>query len=312
MRATVAATMDTGMSTIVPTPETIAAKIAALGVEPEHHEAAALHLASPVGCVVGVHVRIEDNSYQWRGRSVARAGGADLMRTCAEASTLTLAGWQSGDRALDFEGNCLKAVRSGAYMLIGGSFLYGGPEILCNVEADTAIEVAAQWLELQNPPQSGVLEVNGVQYLTHGDTRAVFIHRVDSSSGDLPNRTTFDIDTVGAVIQERLGFTDLEAASIGSRCAGTVDVDYVGKIETGVGTYQVVVPCTIGDSVSIGAPSGVAVPHMQDWYRARREDETWSDIEGYTILEPARFEPGWIALHEASRTPVIIRLDGRT
>jgi len=295
------------MSTIVPTPATLEAKITALAVAPEQHEAAALHLATPVGCVVGVHVRIEEDSYVWRGRSVGRMEGGDLARICAQASTLALTGWQAGDRALDLAGNCLKAVRSGAYMLIGGSFLYGGPEILCNVDADTAIEVASQWLELQSPPQSGVLEVNDVQYLTHGDARAVFIHRIDGSPIGSSNQAPFDIDTVGAVIQTRLGIDELEAASIGSRCAGTVDVDYVGKIHTEAGTYQVVVPCTIGQSVSIGAPSGVAVPDMQDWYRARREGEAWGGIEGYSKLEPARFEPGWVALHEASRTPVIIR-----
>lgn len=295
------------MSTIVPTPTTLEAKITALAVAPEQHEAAALHLATPGGCVVGVHVRIEDDSYVWRGRSVGRAEGDDLARICTQASTLALTGWRAGDRALDLTGNCLKAVRSGAYMLIGGSFLYGGPEILCNVDADTAVEVAAQWLELQSPPQSGVLEVNDVQYLTHGDARAVFIHRIDGSPSGSSNQAPFDIDTVGAVIQTRLGIDGLEAASIGSRCAGTVDVDYVGKIHTEDGTYLVVIPCTIGQSVSIGAPSGVAVPNMQDWYRARREGESWVDIEGYRKLEPARFEPGWVAVHEASRIPVIIR-----
>lgn len=299
------------MSNTVPTPETIEAKIAALNVAPEQHEAAALHLATPVGCVVGVHVRIEDDSYQWRGRRVGRVEDGDLARICAVASTLALWGWQAGDRALQLDGNCLKAVRSGAYMLIGGSFMYGGPEILCNVEPDAAIEVAAHWLELQSLPQSGVLEVNGVQYLTHGDAKAVFIHRIDGALSGWSHQAQFDVDTVGSVIQARLGLSDLEAASIGSRCAGTVDVDYVGKLYTEEGTYQVVIPCTIGQSVSIGAPSGVAVPNMQDWYRGHRDEEAWGEIDGYTKLEPARFEPGWVALHEASRTPVIVRRDDK-
>jgi hypothetical protein len=297
------------MSTTVPTPETIEAKIAALNVIPEQHEAAALHLATPVGCVVGVHVRIEDGSYQWRGRRVGRIEDGDLTRICAGASTLALLGWQAGDLALKIEGNCLKVVRSGAYMLIGGSFMYGGPEILCNVEPDTAIEIAAHWLKLQSPPQSGVLEVNGVQYLTCGDTKAVFIHRVDGTLSGWSQQSQFDVDEIGAVIQARLGLDDLEAASIGSRFVGTVDIDYVGKLHTDNGSYQVVIPCTIGTSVSIGAPSGVAVPNTQDWCRGHRDGEAWDEIDGYTKLEPARFEPGWVALHEASRTPVIIRRD---
>lgn len=300
------------MPTCIPTPEMIEAKIKSLNVAPKQYEAAALHLATPTGCVVGVQVRIVEDSYLWRGRRTSRTGDGNLALICAEACTLSLAGWRDGDRAMDLEGHCLKAVRSGAYMLIGGSFMYGGPEVLCDVEAETAIEVAEHFMRLQNLPQGGVLDVGGVQYLTHGDARAMFIHRIDGNLTGPGKLESFDIDTIGLEIQARLDLDDLEAASIGSRCAGTLDVDYVGRLHADGGTYQVVIPCTIGQSASIGAPSGAAVPNVRDWYFGHRDTDTWDEIEGYTKLEPARFEPGWVALHDTSRTPVIIKRDSTT
>jgi len=288
----------------VPTASEISKKIRELELSNEKAEAAALHLATATSALVGVQVRIEEETYRWRGAKVSRGG--DLESICSQAAALGVIGWRSGDRFLSMEGSCLKSVRSGAYILIGGSFLHGGPEILCDTDEDQAVAVAEQWL-LRGGRHSGVIEVAGEQYLAHGDERVMRIHRTNGTGRTKTTKDPLTSTRVGELIAEKLHIDDIEAATIGTRCPGTIDVDYVGTIETAQGPYQVVVPCTIGIGVSIGAPSGVAVPNLIGWQQAGGEGEPWYEIEGYTTIEPARLEPGWVARHEATSTNVIIR-----
>jgi len=288
----------------IPTTSEISKKIQELELDNDKMEAAALHLATATNALVGLQVRIEDEAYRWRGATVRRGG--DLESICSQAATLSVIGSRSGDRFLSMEGSCLKSVRSGAYILIGGSFLHGGPEILCDTDEDQAVAVAEQWL-LRGDRHSGVIEVAGERYLIHGDERVMRIHRTNGTGRTKTTKDPLTPARVGELIAEKLNIDDIEAATIGTRCPGTIDVDYVGTIETNQGPYQVVVPCTIGVGVSIGAPIGVAVPNLIGWHQAGWAGEPWYEIEGYSSIEPARLEPGWVARHEGTSTNVIIR-----
>lgn len=257
----------------------------------------------------------------------------NLEDVCRAAAGLASIGWRAGETALDLTGDCLKAVRSGAFMLVAGGFLHNGPLILCDVDASEALKVGSGWLKYDARDRSGVVEIEGRSYITHGDARVVYIHNTgrentsgesggegrlrvgrsrDTGAGDggddRQTREVRDIDSIGNIIANRLSLSYVEAATIGSRFAGTTDIDYVSTIEAGDGErYQIIIPCTIGEAVSIGAPRGVAVPSVLDWYKVRSEEDVWYEVAGYVPVEHARFEPGWVAQHVESGTSVIIR-----
>lgn len=292
-----------------PSLEQVTAVIERFEVQPSKMAAAALHLATPENSVYGIDIHHRGKHYLWRGSSVAQGFG---VAGCAgRAVELAALSWRPGESGLDLEGDCLKVVRSGAHNLIAGSFLYGGGEILCGVEIKDPLKVAEAWLRRDLWGRSGVVEIDGDAYLVSGDERVVVIHGEESdlSEGSAINCDIEDTETVGKLIQTMLDLDTIEAVGIGSRVAGTTDIDYIGTITEGGVVYDVIIPCTIGAGLSIGAPSGVAAPSTIDWYRSRRGEVAWFEIGGYAPIEPARLEPGWVARHDNSGLSVIVRLN---
>jgi hypothetical protein len=276
-------------------------------VPPSKMGAAALHLATPRASVCGIDVHIRENQYLWRGRSVRSGFGVE--GTARRVTELAVGGWRPGDERMDLGGSCLKPVRSGAHNLIAGAFLYGSCEVLCGVEIENPEAVAEAWLRGGHVGSNGVVEIAGEAYLTSGDERVVIIHGLRDQ--DLTDRdqggVVEDPEVVGLLIQQMLDLDTVEAVGIGSRFTGTLDIDYIGTISDAGSTYSVVVPCTVGRALSIGAPHGAASPNVIDWYNSRKEEISWWGVYGYSPIEPARLEPGWVARHDASGISVILR-----
>lgn len=310
------------MSTLPPTHQEIAETINRFIVDEDSYERAALHLATGSEAIVGIDVLVGETEYRWRGATMPKPTGGGLESICRAAAGLASIGWKPGEGALDLTGDCLKAVRSGAYVLVEGGFLHKSPLILCDLNVSEALKVGAAWLRYGYEERSGVIEIDGQRYITHGDRRVVYIHNTgrdkeDGKDIELFSRrnrvnahTKHDIDDIGDIISRRLSLTHIEAATIGSRFSGTTDIDYVSTVEADDGRrYQIIIPCTIGEAVSIGAPRGVAVPNVLDWYKVQRDGDDWYEVSGYVPMERARFEPGWVAQHVASGVSVIIRDD---
>lgn len=280
-------------------------------IPPTRAAVAALHLATPVSTICGIDAHIRDRHYTWRGNSVPAGFGAGA--NARKACELAAAGWGAGDVPVDHSGSCLKVLRSGAHNLVAGGFLYGKGEILCGIEIQNPEKVAEHWLTLGDWGKTGVIELDGEAYLIGGDERVAIIHGMlragggdfDGGGGTYSDLT--DDGEVGEMIQRMLDLENIEAYSIGSRLPGTTDIDYVGYLRDGGVEYCVIIPCTIGAGLSVGAPSGAAAPRTIDWYKSRGEDVAWYGVDGYSPLEPARLEPGWVARHKASQISVIIR-----
>jgi hypothetical protein len=276
---------------------------------------AALHLATPKKSVIGIDITLERDLITWRGATIKCTPGRGLE----DAVSLATSRWRKEDEALDLEGSFLKPLRSGAHNIVYGTFLYNAPHVLCGTEVDNPAEVAQAYLKNRvneaaankigpgSRVVDGVVEILGNTYLVHGGEKSLYIHGVEGGK-ILKNLNLYDTKIVGEIVKDYLKINDLEEAKIGSRLAGTLDVDYVGRFFENGACYEVIVPCTVGGGLNIGAAYGVASPDTFDWYSSRKTTEPWYKLRDYTPIEPARLEPGWVARHEPSGTTLIVRL----
>lgn len=289
-------------------PEAVVDRLLSLPVLASQRGAAALHLLTPVDSVVGIHVSIGETDWTWRGVRRSAPRSLDSAALCRAAADLVREAWRPSDTPVNLTGACLKPVRSGAHILIGGTFLYNGPEILVGVNVEHPSRVAAAWLSKyeRGVDVAGVIELDGEPYLIQGDDRVV---RISGTTGpvEVPVASgEYDSSMVRSFIQSSLRLSTVEPATIGSRAVHTTDVDYVGSIDDRGERYDVIIPATIGRGMSVGAPHGVAVPAVSDWYGVEN-GAPWYGIAGFEPVERALLEPGWVARHSESGIYVLIR-----
>jgi hypothetical protein len=285
---------------------------------------AALHLATPTSVGVPLqaaqNVLIDDDGqpvieWRWRGQTqsfqvVDSDGNIGLDAACDAAARFAADAWAAGDEPVELSGKALKAIRSGSYVVVFGSFLYDAPQILVDPLVADPIGVAARWLEDASP--NGILQHGEASYLTSGDDTTVTIHPMIGGSGSGTAPTAVGIEDVRAELEGTLGIDEMVAATIGSRLPHSIDVDYVGETEIRGVRYTVIVPATIGTAANIGAPYGVSAPVLDDVYgsTAGSADEyLWDELAEFEAVEPARLEPGWIARHRSGITVILRRED---
>jgi len=292
-----------------PTVDAVCERIAHTSLPPTSIAAAALHLLSPVSTLVGMHIHCDPEQWVWGTESVAAPRSLRLRGVVEAAAAFVQRRSPLDAQYLDLTGSCLKPIRSGAYHLLGGAFLYSAPELLIAPDIADPAAVGLSWIRAAagSPDAVGIIDLDGVSYLVHGDDRVIAIHST-TTNHHRTNLPQWDVETVQVLISELLDLDDVEAASIGSRLTNTVDIDYVGSISAAGERYEIIVPSTIGAGLVLGAPHGSAVPEVGSWYAGPRETP-WRPLDGYDPIEPARFEPGWVARHRASGVCVIVRHD---
>lgn len=289
---------------------------------------AALHLATPA--TVGVGLQASQSTlldfdgqplieWRWRGqiqRFVLRDSDDPIAldAACDAAARFAADGWAVADEPLELSGAALKAVRSGSYIVMFGTFLYDAPQLLVDPTVCDPLGVAACWLNEAQP--TGIVQYDGASYLTGGDESAVTVHALEGYAGGDPSPNgPVAIDDVRHELEDALGIDAMVAATIGSRLPHSIDVDYVGETELHGVRYTVIVPATVGLAANVGAPYGVAAPVLDDVYGSvskasgSAEAYAWDEISDFDAVEPARLEPGWIARHRSGITVILRRED---
>lgn len=271
--------------------------------------AATLHLATDTTSVVGISIRQEGSVWTWRGGQVdidERASIEDIAETVVSFCSNM---WRDGDVRVDPTGHCLKPIRSGAHTLIAGSFLYGGGELLVDGAVPDPVSVGVAWLTRgDEPARAGVITHRGETYIVQPGPGACIIHST-SQHGDarVIHEAAWGADEVCDLLRDTLTLDDIEAATIGSRVPDTTDIDFVGSYTIDGSAFDVIIPATLGRGLVLGAPHGAAVPARVDPY-TRGERDAWSELlRDWDPIEPARFEPGWVARHRVSGIYAILR-----
>lgn len=223
--------------------------------------AAALLVTSPVDTVPGVDIRLDGDSWSWRGVRISHAGDplaalVELVRGAARPGDLFVdpasSPWQ-----------WLRPTRSGTRLhAVGFDTLLGGPALRCSTEVpDTAVFELGRMFQLGEIDAPCVLDVGGVSLLVSGEDQAWFVGTLDE---DPPAARA--VEPVGAV-------QVLELAGLLGRDLG-VPVDVLGGMAPGadrgefccvVQGMAVRVPFTVtGATVYAGEHVVDAVPPSSD------------------------------------------------
>lgn len=291
------------------TPDTHAINAAMLRLPHGWCRGAAVHLALPVDCVVGIDARFDGEVWTWRDHSVAETGDF-----AADAADLAARGHRDGDFYLDLAGDpagWVKTLRSGARRIVYGmDALFGGPLISADDDVTNA-QVAAVVGARVHSGLGGVPTVVGdgenavlvdgtaaswvVRSVSHGETEQEVCRRVDAVEPiSVITNAVYDL---GARLIAELGGSELETVVLGSRRPGTLDVEYLCR----VGSWDVVVPATVSATCEM---VGVIMADTTPAAKSTAENLPG----GFTLVGEARHEQALVAEHDESCWRVLLQL----
>lgn len=291
--------------------ERIEQVIAELGLEGERGLWAALHLATPEQVNVHMSAKLEmhENHVVVSVRRRTALVKGEVLEVAKAGLALSQACFLEGDSFVDLDTEAWRWVRfvqSGSYFVgVGSAELLGVAVFAVDDEAGSSFCALPT-------RETGLLSLeNGEVLLVDGDETKVVVHRAVSKTEEPPlvakNAGHEFVAALGSELADLLHLEEGEFVILGSRVSGVIDVEYVFS----TGEVEVIVPASIAanQSASVGALSGVAAGLVPDRIGASLGADRGGsvEVEGWTVIEPARFEPGVIAEHQESGIKALLR-----